>query len=160
MLEIVGLDHLYLAVRDMSVSIAFYDPLMKALGFKKGAEAIGGDPHVHYFNRAIQLSIRPARSDEPHDPYRSGLHHICLRLPDEASVDEAYVVLQRLGIEATVPAYYEYATDYYAVFFSDPDEIRFELVAARKRRREIIEKWDRLVDFEDPFRRLAEREAE
>jgi hypothetical protein len=40
--------------------------------------------------------------------------------------------------------YPEYADDYYAVFFEDPDGIRLELVAMRKRRREIIEKWDQL----------------
>src|ERR1700733_9940253 len=58
-MEIVGVDHLYLSVSDFARSLAFYDAVMQALGFFKGDRTIGGDPHAHYFNRALQLSIRP-----------------------------------------------------------------------------------------------------
>jgi hypothetical protein len=51
--EIVGLDHVYLAVKDFARSMAFYDPVMKALGFFKGDRAIAGERHAHYFNRAL-----------------------------------------------------------------------------------------------------------
>lgn len=160
MLEVTGLDHLYITVSDLSASIAFYDPLMKALGFKKGTGTIGGDPHAHYYNRVLQFSLRQARNDRRHDPYSCGLHHICFRLPSRESVDQAYAVLRELRIDATEPGYYEYADDYYAVFFDDPDGIRLELVAARALRREIVEKWDKLTDFEDPLSKLAEREKQ
>ena len=49
--EVVAFDHVYVAVRDLEISEAFYDPLMRCLGFRKGTMPIGGEPHLHYFNR-------------------------------------------------------------------------------------------------------------
>jgi catechol 2,3-dioxygenase-like lactoylglutathione lyase family enzyme len=159
-LEVTGLDHLYLSVSDFARAETFYDRVMAILGFRKGTKAIGGDRHAHYFNRVMQISIRPARStDRPHDAYAPGLHHVCLRLPDRRSVDAATRALRALGIEATAPRLYpEYADDYYATFFSDPDGLRLELVANRRLRDLVRERWDDLVDFVDPVQKLLERE--
>jgi catechol 2,3-dioxygenase-like lactoylglutathione lyase family enzyme len=158
-LEVTGLDHLYLAVSDFDASERFYDAVMKTLGFKKGDKAIGGERHAHYFNRQMQLSIRPARTAVAHDSYAPGLHHLCFRVADPASVDAAACALEALGIRVTAPKLYpEYADDYYASFFEDPDGIRLELVALRKARREIVEKWDRLDDSVNPLQRLHEKE--
>ena len=79
---------LYLSVSDLARSEAFYDPVMQLLGFRKGDKAIGGDPHAHDFKRTLQLSLRPARAQSPHDPYAPGLHPLCLQLPTAADVDE------------------------------------------------------------------------
>jgi len=156
--EIVGLDHVYLAVTDFARSIAFYDPVMKALGFFKGDRAIAGERHAHYFNRALQLSIRPARTAVRHDPYAPGLHHLCLQALDRASVDEAHAALTALGVQATAPRLYpEYADDYYATFFEDPDGIRHEIVARRALREEIVREWDELRSFVNPLQELRER---
>jgi catechol 2,3-dioxygenase-like lactoylglutathione lyase family enzyme len=81
-IDVTGIDHLYLAVRDFDRSVAFYDRVMRFLGFKKGTFPIAGERHAHYYNRETQISIRPARSDQPHDSYRAGLHHVCLRVAD------------------------------------------------------------------------------
>ena len=35
-MEVIGLDHIYLAVSDFARSEAFYDRVMRALGFRKG----------------------------------------------------------------------------------------------------------------------------
>jgi hypothetical protein len=44
---------------------------------------------------------------------------------DEAAVDRAARELREAGVEATEPRYYpEYAPDYYATFFEDPDGMR------------------------------------
>ena len=101
-MEVLGLDHLYLSVSDLARSEAFYDPVMQLLGFRKGDKAIGGDPHAHYFNRTLQLSLRPARTRSPHDPYAPGLHHLCLQLPTPADVDETVRRLRELGVESIV----------------------------------------------------------
>ena len=42
--EVIGIDHIYIAVSDMKRSEAFYDRAMTALGFRKSSFAIGGDP--------------------------------------------------------------------------------------------------------------------
>lgn len=158
-LEVTGLDHIYVTVRDFARSQSFYDGVMELLGFRKGDLAIAGEPHAHYFNRVLQISIRPARTDLAHDPYAAGLHHICLRVADRAAVDDAAKGLTKLGVAVTPPALYpEYAPDYYATFFADPDGIRFEIVAHRQMRKDVVEKWDKLEGFLNPLARLRERE--
>ena len=151
-IQVGGIDHLYVAVSDLPHSIAFYDPVMRLLGFRKGTKAIAGEPHVHYFTPEVQYSLRPARTPVVHDPYTPGLHHLCFRVATNAEVDEAARELRALGIAATEPALYpEYASDYYATFFSDPDGLRLEIVAMRTTRRLIRDHWAELTEFEDPL---------
>jgi len=143
--EITGIDHIYVTVSDMSRSEAFYDPVMAMLGFKRSSGPLaGGDHHVHYFNRITQLTIRPAKDpSRAHDPLSPGLNHICYRVPDEAQVDAAAAGLKGLGVDCTEPRLYpEYAPDYYATFFTDPDGVRLEITNHRQERREIVENWD------------------
>ncbi len=45
-LEVTGIDHIYIAVRDLGRSEAFYDPVMKLLGFKKGTSPINNERHA------------------------------------------------------------------------------------------------------------------
>jgi len=148
-LEIIGVDHIYLTVSDMKRSEAFYDSLMEPFGFKKAIAPIGGEPHCHYYNRELAISIRPAHSGAAnHNPYAPGLHHLCFRVTDNASVDAAAAVLDSLGIAKDGPRLWpEYAPDYYAVFFSDPDGIRLEVMNFRAGRKQIRAKWDRLTEF-------------
>ncbi len=104
-MEVIGLDHIYVTVSDFTGSEAFYDRVMSALGFRKGDKPIGGDRHAHYFNRSLQYTIRPAKdATRSHDPYATGLHHICFQVRDRAAVDEAYRLLGELEVEATEPA--------------------------------------------------------
>lgn len=158
MLDVIGLDHLYLCVSELPRSERFYDPVMQLLGFRKGDKPIGGDPHAHYFNRVMQLSLRPARSAARHDPYAPGVHHVCLQLADRQAVEDAVVGLRAIGVEATAPKLYpEYNLEYYASFLEDPDGIRLELVARTAYRDALVERWDELEGFLNPFSRLPER---
>jgi len=142
--EVIGLDHAYLSVSDFARARRFYDAVLGALGFKRSDDPIAGEPHAHYFDRVLQLSIRPARTRAKHDPYAPGLHHLCLQLRDPAAVDAAFAELRALGVGATEPRLYpEYNPDYYATFFEDPDGIRLELVARKAKRDEIVASWDR-----------------
>lgn len=143
-LEVIGLDHVYLAVTDRARSLAFYDAVLGALGFERSDSRIAGDPHAHYWNRALQISIRPARTPGvSHDPYAPGLHHLCLQLRDARALDAAHAKLRALGVDASEPRLYpQYSDDYYATFFEDPDGIRLELVMRRARRDEIVARWE------------------
>jgi catechol 2,3-dioxygenase-like lactoylglutathione lyase family enzyme len=143
--EVIGIDHIYLAVSDFARAEAFYDRVMiEVLGFRKGTTPIAGEPHRHYFNRHYGFSIRPARAGAPaHDPYAPGLHHFCFRVEDEAAVRRAASELQVRGIDASEPCYYpEYAPDYFATFFADPDGIRLEVANFREQRRHRMHHWD------------------
>ncbi len=144
-MRVIGLDHVYFAVRDLAASERFYDlVLVETLGFRKLRAPIGGDEHVHYYNREYGVSIRPARPETPaHDPYAPGLHHVCLRVATPADVDGAVAALAARGIAATPGAVYpEYAADYYATFFTDPDGIRLELTNFRAVRKARMFAWD------------------
>jgi glyoxylase I family protein len=142
--EVIGIDHVYVAVRDLARSTAFYDRVMAVLGYRKVESTIAGDPHVHFYNRQFGFSLRPARPGTPaHDPYAPGLHHFCFRVLDEAAVDRAAAELRAAGVEATDPRRYpEYAPDYYATFFTDPDGIRLEVTNFREIRRRRMYDWD------------------
>jgi len=142
--EVIGIDHIYIAVRNPERAKAFYDRVMlQVLGYRKAHSTIAGDPHVHYFNRQFGFSLRPARSNTAHDPYAPGLHHFCFRVVDERAVDRAAAELRAIGVEASEPRYYpEYAPDYYATFFDDPDGIRLEITNFRENRRRRMHDWD------------------
>jgi catechol 2,3-dioxygenase-like lactoylglutathione lyase family enzyme len=155
---VTTVDHVYVAVRDLARSERFYDAVMRLLGFKKGTKAIAGEPHLHYFNQVTQYTIRPARGAAAHDPYAPGLHHLCFRVATRAEVDAVAAALGTLGIEASPPAVYpEYADDYYATFFADPDGLRLEVVAERWMRTMVRERWTELTDFVDPIAKAGWR---
>ena len=142
--EVIGIDHVYVTVRDLARSRRFYDGVMRALGYAQVESAIGGDPHVHYYNRQFGFSLRPARPNTAdHDPYAPGLHHLCFRVLDERAVDRAATELRDAGVAVTDPRLYpEYAADYYAVFFADPDGVRLEITNLREIRRRRMFDWD------------------
>jgi catechol 2,3-dioxygenase-like lactoylglutathione lyase family enzyme len=152
--EVVGLDHVYLTVSDLARSEAFYDTVLGLLDFRKIDAAIGGEPHRHYFNKVMQISIRPAHGGK-HNPYAPGLHHLCLQVADRAAVDRLAGLLRAASIAITEPAFYpQYADDYYAIFFGDPDGLRHEVVARRARRKLAVERWNELTSFLDPWAKL------
>jgi catechol 2,3-dioxygenase-like lactoylglutathione lyase family enzyme len=152
--EVVGLDHIYLAVSDMARSEKFYDTVLGILDFRKGDASIGGEPHRHYFNKVMQISIRPAHGGK-HDPYAPGLHHLCLQVTDNAAVDRASRLLRAAGIDTSEPAFYpQYADDYYATFLRDPDGLLLEVVARRVRRKQTVERWSELTSFLNPWARV------
>ena len=159
--EILGVDHIYLSVAEFERSHVYYDRLMKSLGFKKGTFAVGGEPHCHYYNRSFQITIRPARNGESkHDSYSPGLHHLCLRVENKAAVDKIAGRLRALGIAIEGPRLWpEYAPDYYALFFSDPDGIRFEVMNHIKRRKTVRRLWNELEGFTNPLDRLMRGRA-
>ena len=159
-MNVSRVDHIYLTVSDLDESEIFYDKVMRALDFKKGIAPIDGEPHCHYFNKHLQISIRPARTTRAFDAYAHGLHHICLEVCSRQEVDQAAETLEKIGVQmSTARSYPEYAADYYATFFQDPDGIRFEIVARRSDRDLIFNHWEELEGFVNPVRKLKEKLA-
>lgn len=141
--EIIGIDHIYVTVSDMERSARFYDVVMAALGFRKNEFSMGGERHVQYYNRHFGYVLRPARTAGAHDPYAPGLHHLCFRVEQAEDVKEAARMLARANISTSEPRLYpEYAPDYFAVFFTDPDGLRLEITNYRLERRQRHDHWD------------------
>ncbi|HNB91114.1 MAG TPA: VOC family protein, partial [Plasticicumulans sp.] len=64
-------------------------------------------------------------------------HHFCLRVDSIEDVVAAAGRLRAAGIEASPATHHpQYAPDYWACFFSDPDGIRLEITNFRQERRE------------------------
>ena len=142
--EVTGIDHVYITVSELGRSEPFYDRVLRdALGFRKNAFVLGGDPHVQYFNRLFGVVLRPARVRRAHEPYAPGLHHFCLRVDSIEDVHAVARDLQAAGIAATDACLYaDYAPDYCATFFEDPDGVRLEVTNWRQERRERAAHWD------------------
>ena len=137
--QLIGIDHIYLTVSDLARSRAFYDVVLhRVLGFEPGEPfALGGEAHVHYYNHLFGVVLRVARHAAPHDAYAPGLHHLCLRVEGADEVERVAAELNARGIAASPARLYpEYAADYVATFFCDPDGIRLEVTNYRAERRE------------------------
>ena len=143
MTEVIGIDHIYITASDLQRSESFYDHvLFEVLGFRKNKFTLGSDPHVQYFNRHFGYVLRPSRKSKGHDSYAPGLHHFCLRVESVADVVAVANQLRAVGIEASeAKLYSEYAPDYWATFFTDPDGVRLEVTNYRQERRERHDKW-------------------
>ena len=144
--QITGIDHIYITVSELARSEAFYDKLMvQVLGCRKTQFPIHGDLHIQYYNRHFGYVLRPARTAAAHDSYAPGLHHLCLRVDSIEDVAACARLLQAAGIAATEPQLHgEYAADYWATFFTDPDGLRLEITNYRQERRERHDHWDQL----------------
>ncbi len=143
--DIIGIDHIYITVSNLERSEKFYDVVMKVLGFRKNQFQIEGEKHIQYYNRHFGYVLRPARSKDPHDSYAPGLHHFCLRVESETDVNDAAKRLKEQNISVSEPKRYsEYAPDYFAVFFSDPDGVRLEITNYRQERRQRHDNWENI----------------
>lgn len=141
--EVIGIDHIYITVSDLERSESFYDRvLLETLDFRKNRFTLGGDPHVQYFNRHFGYVLRPSRNPSSADAYAPGLHHFCFRVDSGAEVAEVAQRLRALGIDASEAGLYpEYAPDYAATFFNDPDGLRLEVTNYRQERRDRHDHW-------------------
>jgi glyoxylase I family protein len=146
MTEVTGIDHIYVTVADLRRSESFYDKvLLEILGFRKNQFTLNGDPHIQYYNRHFGFVLRPARSSAVHDSYAPGLHHFCLRVETKADVVTVANQLRAAGIEASAATPYpQYAPDYWATFFTDPDGVRLEVTNHRQERRDRHDNWQAL----------------
>lgn len=143
--DVIGIDHIYVSVSNLADSEDFYDrALVGVLNFRKNKFVLAGDPHIQYFNRHFGFVLRPAQISSTHEPYSPGLHHFCLRVDSVADVQVAAQQLRKAGIEATESRIYpEYAHDYAATFFKDPDGVRLEISNYRQERRDRHDQWDK-----------------
>ena len=145
MIDVLGMDHIYLTVSAMDRSVRFYDHvLVGVLGFRKNEFELHGERHVNYYNRQFGIVLRPASLESgAHDSRSPGLHHLCLRVETASDVAVVARELSARGIDASGPeAYPQYAPDYVATFFHDPDGIRLEVTNFREERRRRQQHWN------------------
>ncbi|HET7556209.1 MAG TPA: VOC family protein [Gaiellaceae bacterium] len=128
-----GVHHVDLVVSSIERSLPFYRELLAPLGFHRVGEVEGerGETIWYLSGPGSSIGLREAQSEreQPVDRYEVGLHHLALEASSRASVDERAAWLRSRGAEIeSGPEEYGYSPGYYAVFFSDPDGIKLEIV--------------------------------
>lgn len=133
-------DHIQITVGDMAVAVPFYDKLLPLLGFdinrRSSATITEHDFHVvEYSHPRLVFAITSPRTafvGESINRRRPGaLHHLAFRAGSRAEVDELHLKLIDIGatIVSSPREYPEYVPPgYYAVFFKDPEGIKYEVV--------------------------------
>jgi catechol 2,3-dioxygenase-like lactoylglutathione lyase family enzyme len=126
-MEINGIAHVILTVRDMRVSRELYRPLLAHMGL---TEIVDTDEYLYFVGGRTAVGLRPAKSAalERFDQERVGLHHVCFRARSREDVDGVHTLVASLG--ATIvhpPEEGAWVAGYYSVLFEDPDGIRLEV---------------------------------
>ena len=134
------IDHIEITVKDMRVAVPFYDKLLPLLGFdirRRGSAVMENhEKHVvSYEHPRLGFAITSPRNvftGETINRRKPGsLHHLAFRAASRAEVDRLHVELQHIGATIVSPPreYPEYTPPgYYAVFFKDPEGIKYEIV--------------------------------
>jgi predicted lactoylglutathione lyase len=133
------IDHIQLTVKDMDISIPYYDRFLPILGFdiKRKASAVFKELDFYvskYTHPRLAFAItspRKAIADESiHRSKPGALHHPAFKAESRAEVDSLYQELEEIGSEiVNEPKLYpEYSPDYYALFFKDLEGNKCEIV--------------------------------
>ena len=135
---ILGLGHIDLVCSDVERSVAFY---RSVLGLGEPATFTGECGETIYYLRfpvhgSGSLGLRPALTQLDFELYAPGLHHVAFAVESRADVDAIHAAAVEAGAEVLhAPQLWpEYAEDYYATFFLDPDWFRIEVATARDAR--------------------------
>ena len=134
--RVVGIDHLVLSVGDFARSKAFYDKLLKFLGFKLKHEY--GDM-AGWSNGKTLFWIAAADAQGRKHKYRKGdigFHHYAFELASRDDVDALGAFLEENGMTVLDPPGEYYGRNYYAVYFADPDGMKLEAMIWRRPKQE------------------------
>jgi len=134
--DIIGIEHIVLHVGDLDRSKPFYDTLLGFLGFKLEWEF---DRIAGWNNGDTMVWIRETDTQGKKRKFRLGdigLHHYAFEFGKREHVDELYAFLKRHKIRVVDPPteYPSYGHGYYAVYFLDPDGMKFEGVYFAEKR--------------------------
>jgi catechol 2,3-dioxygenase-like lactoylglutathione lyase family enzyme len=129
-IEINGIAHVQLTVRDPERAVPFWERLCHFLGMKT---LIRGQGVVYCIGGRTGVLVRgapAAKRDTRFDQDRAGLHHLCFRARSREDVDAVHAFLAG---EADARVVHppedgtQFAPGYYSLLFEDPDGIRVEV---------------------------------
>ncbi len=133
------IDHIQITVKDLKIAEKFYDKFLPIVGFdinnKVTAFIKEHDFHViEYTHDLLAFAItspREAFKDDIINRRKPGaLHHLAFKADSREDVDKAYKELIKIGakIVSEPQIHAEYSPDYYAVYFKDLENIKYEIV--------------------------------
>jgi catechol 2,3-dioxygenase-like lactoylglutathione lyase family enzyme len=128
--ELNGIAHIQLSVRDPDRCIPFWEKLCHFLEMKT---LIKAENVVYCIGSRTGILVRgapPEKRDQRFDQDRAGLHHFCFRARSREDVDAIHrFAVEELDAHLVHPPEEEsgFAPGYYSVLFEDPDGIRVEV---------------------------------
>ena len=134
-----SISHIALAVSDLERSTAFYDKVFAFIGFKRVEVPESTQQAMKtrlqaWVGQGYSISIRPSKGEfahRLHDRNAPGFNHMAFAAKDRSDVEKLHDLLKEMG--ATIldaPAEYPYSPGYFAVYFADPDGLKFEFAHA------------------------------
>ncbi len=145
-----SINYVSITVKDLEAAMRFFTPLLQFLGYDVGT--------IEYYPPAdARLTVninprngvafnvwdaKPGLAHHPFEVYEVGLHHVAFNAARHAQVDEMAALVPRIGGRILDgPGEYPFGPGgYYAVYFTGPDGLKFELVhmpLAEQRAREL-----------------------
>ena len=136
------IDHIQITVKDIKVAEKFYDQFLPVLGFdisrKVKAFIEAHDFHViEYTHDLLAFAITSPReafkNETVHRRKPGALHHLAFKAESRGEVDRAYQQLLEIGanIVSSPQLHPEYGENYYAVYFKDLENIKYEIVCTK-----------------------------
>jgi len=134
-----SISHIALAVSDVERSTVFYDKVFAFIGFKRVEVPEATQQAMKtrlqaWVGQGYSISIRPSKGEfarRLHDRNAPGFNHLAFAAKDRSDVEKLHALLKEMG--ATIldaPAEYPYSPGYFAVYFADPDGLKFEFAYA------------------------------
>ena len=130
--------HLQINVSNARRSLPFYKTLLSYFGYKLVDASPG---HIGMSDGTTDfwiLQSEKAHSQRKFHRKSPGLNHIAFRVPSKAAVEKfARQFLRKWKIKTlySSPKHFpEYHPDYYAVYFEDPDRIKWEVTYIPRKR--------------------------
>ena len=134
-----NISHIALSVVDLERSTAFYDRVFEFIGFKRVEVPESTQQAMKtrlqaWVGQGYSISIRPSKREfarRLHDRNAPGFNHLAFAAKDRSDIEKLHELLKQMG--ATIldaPAEYPYSPGYFAVYFADPDGLKFEFAYA------------------------------
>ena len=136
------IDHIQITVKDLKVAEKFYDNFLPIIGFdiKRKVTAFIKEHDFHvieYTHDLLAFAITSPRKSFENDTINrrkpGALHHLAFKADSRQEVDRAYEELVKIGanIVSKPEIHSEYGESYYAVYFKDMENIKYEIVCTK-----------------------------
>lgn len=124
------IDHMIVSVNSYEQVCRFYDWLMPKVGYTAGAHDYGTMRGWSAESGSFWIKKADARfASDTFSKDRVGLCEIAFRGESRAQIDALAKEIEAHGGRILdPPREYDYTPGYYAVFFSDPDNLKLEVV--------------------------------
>lgn len=137
------IDHIQITVRNLKAAEPIYDKFLVCLGYdlknkSKGRVDANDFDVIEYYHPMLTIGINSPREvfkeDKVHRRKPGSIHHLAFSASSKEEVDEVYLEIKETGVEIVdEPKYYpQHGEKYYALFFKDPDGIKFEVMYEEK----------------------------